>query len=290
MSWQSVLPGMLEKASVVNVASVPHRSPFRYPGGKTWLVPLIRKWLTSLSEQPNTLGEPFCGGAIVGLSTLFEGLVKRLILVELDDDVAAVWETMLNGNARELVAKIAGFVLTRESVEDALNADPRASLDRAFVTILRNRVQRGGILAPGASLMKDGEAGHGIASRWYPQTLQGRIEAIHSRRSAIRFIHGDGMASLRHNAHRKDMVFFIDPPYTVAGHRLYAHSDINHEELFRIASQLQGDFLMTYDEAEPIGELAQRFGFDVHSVPMKNTHHRVMHELLIGRDLSWARA
>ena len=23
----------------VNVASVPHRSPFRYPGGKTWLVP-----------------------------------------------------------------------------------------------------------------------------------------------------------------------------------------------------------------------------------------------------------
>lgn len=25
---------------VVNVASVPQRSPFRYPGGKTWLVPL----------------------------------------------------------------------------------------------------------------------------------------------------------------------------------------------------------------------------------------------------------
>ena len=28
---------------VVNVASVPHRSPFRYPGGKTWLVPRIRQ-------------------------------------------------------------------------------------------------------------------------------------------------------------------------------------------------------------------------------------------------------
>ncbi len=24
---------------IVNVASVPQRSPFRYPGGKTWLVP-----------------------------------------------------------------------------------------------------------------------------------------------------------------------------------------------------------------------------------------------------------
>lgn len=28
---------------VVNVASVPQRSPFRYPGGKTWLVPVVRK-------------------------------------------------------------------------------------------------------------------------------------------------------------------------------------------------------------------------------------------------------
>ena len=31
----------------VNVASVPQRSPFRYPGGKTWLIPHIRRWLTS---------------------------------------------------------------------------------------------------------------------------------------------------------------------------------------------------------------------------------------------------
>lgn len=27
---------------VINVATVPLRSPFRYPGGKTWLVPRIR--------------------------------------------------------------------------------------------------------------------------------------------------------------------------------------------------------------------------------------------------------
>ncbi len=37
---------------VVNVAMVPMRSPFRYPGGKTWLVPRIREWLGSLPKQP----------------------------------------------------------------------------------------------------------------------------------------------------------------------------------------------------------------------------------------------
>jgi len=30
---------------VINVASVPQRSPFRYPGGKTWLIPTIGELL-----------------------------------------------------------------------------------------------------------------------------------------------------------------------------------------------------------------------------------------------------
>src|SRR3954453_16467871 len=46
----------------VNVASVPQRSPFRYPGGKTWLVPYIRSWLTSKKAVPCILVEPFAGG------------------------------------------------------------------------------------------------------------------------------------------------------------------------------------------------------------------------------------
>ena len=33
------------RVPVVNVASVPQRSPLRYPGGKTWLIPHIREWL-----------------------------------------------------------------------------------------------------------------------------------------------------------------------------------------------------------------------------------------------------
>lgn len=64
---------------VINVASVPHRSPFRYPGGKTWLVPYIRQWLTYLTPRPAILGEPFAGGAIVGLSALFDEHKKGCI-------------------------------------------------------------------------------------------------------------------------------------------------------------------------------------------------------------------
>lgn len=274
---------------VVNVASVPQRSPFRYPGGKTWLIPHVRRWLGSLPNKPRVFCEPFCGGASAGLAVLFDGLVGQLLLVELDGDVAAVWQTILNGEARKLIERIGQFKVSHESVRFVLNGPHKTLLDRAFATMLRNRVQRGGILAPGASLMKHGENGRGLASRWYPQTLNRRIEDILSRKDNITFIHGDGIECMRKYAERADIAFFIDPPYTVAGRRLYTYSEIDHKELFRVASTLHGDFLMTYDDAQPIRDLAAQFGFDTHVVLMKNTHHRIMTELLIGRNLGWAR-
>jgi DNA adenine methylase len=47
---------------VVNVASVPQRSPFRYPGGKTWAIPIIKKWLKQTGTPVPLLVEPFAGG------------------------------------------------------------------------------------------------------------------------------------------------------------------------------------------------------------------------------------
>lgn len=274
---------------VINVAAVPHRSPFRYPGGKTWLVPHVRAWLRSLSPRPHEFVEPFAGGAIVGLSALFEGLTEFLTLIELDEDVAAVWRVLLNGGAYALARKITGFDVRLGTVRAVLEAEPATLVDRAFATIVRNRVQRGGIMAPGASLMKRGENGKGLTSRWYAQTLRKRIEAIARMKEQITFICGDGLSFIRRHADRSDTAFFIDPPYTVAGRRLYKHPTIDHEELFRLASTIQGDFLMTYDNAPEVRRLARRMGFDVQEVAMKNTHHTIMRELLIGRCLNWAR-
>jgi DNA adenine methylase len=281
--------GKMDKLKVVNVASVTHRSPFRYPGGKTWLVPRVRQWIDSLGKKPDEFIEPFAGGGIVGLSMVFDDLVGHATFVELDADIAAVWRTMLNGGGPELAERIGAFDVSIPSVRGVLDTAHRKLIDRAFATIIRNRMQRGGIMAPGASLMREGENGRGLASRWYPETLKRRILDIVRVKKRISFVQGDGIEVIRKNSRRNDAVFFIDPPYTVAGRRLYAHSEIDHEELFRVTSKVSGDFLMTYDNAPPIMELAKKYGFDTHEVAMKNTHHAVMSELLIGRNLDWSR-
>jgi DNA adenine methylase len=48
-----------------------------------------------------------------------------------------------------------------------------------------------------------------------------------------------------------------------------------------------GYIKITYDEAEEVMELARQRNFQMRLIPMKNTHHARMCELVIGRDLSW---
>ena len=280
---------------VVNVASVPQRSPFRYPGGKTWLVPRARHWLASLPSRPKTFIEPFAGGAIIGLTVAFEQLADLVILVEKDEQVAAVWHTIINteNGAQWLAGQIEAFYMTPDSVRNVLASKPVSVREEAFRTIVQNRVSHGGILAPGAGVIKNGENGKGILSRWYPLTLAKRIMDIHRIRERLRFVRGDGIEVMRSYAPKKDAAFFIDPPYTAstkkAGTRLYTYRQLDHEQLFDRASRVKGDFLMTYDDADEVRSLALAYRFETRLVAMSNTHHTTMNELLIGRDLDWVR-
>lgn len=273
----------------VNVAAVPQRSPFRYPGGKTWLIPYIRSWLTSKSSRPNLLIEPFAGGAIIGLTAGFERLAEHVLLIEYDANVASVWHTIFSGQAIWLADSICRFKLTKENVLRVLQHEPIHQRERAFATILKNRVQRGGIMASGAGLVKNGENGRGLCSRWYPETLARRILEIAHLRERFSFIEGNGIETIRRHADVKEAAFFVDPPYTIAAKRLYQHWQVDHRELFGLLSEVKGDVLLTYDNTHEIVSLAREFGFETEAVAMKNTHHAKMTELLIGKDLGWLR-
>ncbi len=271
----------------INVSSVPQRSPFRYPGGKTWLVPYIRDWLRSRYKQPNRLIEPFPGGAIVSLTVGFEGLARHVIFSELDSEVAAVWRVILNGQSEWLASKILNFDLSEQAARDIFQGKSMELRDKAFRCILRNRVQRGGIMAWGAGLVKTGENGKGISSRWYPETLARRIREINSMKDRFSFVQGDGFDLIREHQSASDTAFYIDPPYTKAARRLYSAWQVDHLDLFLQLSRCKGDFLMSYDNTTEVVSLAEKFGFQYRPITMKNTHHANMTELLIGRNLGW---
>lgn len=270
----------------VNVASIPMRSPFRYAGGKTWFIPYIRQWLKHYKGNIDFI-EPFAGGGIVSLTVAFENLAKSILMVEKDEDVAAVWKAILGNDYRWLADKIISFEVTAGAANKIFSSRPTSTKNRAFQTILRNRLQHGGILAPGAGLIKNGENGKGIKSRWYPGTLKKRIYDIQDVRNKITFIEGDAFDIIKGNIRNNNAAFFIDPPYTIAGRRLYNYYQIDHEYLFELVRDTAGDVIMTYDDAREIQDLALKFNFNIKRVIMKTTHHRTKYELVIGKNLDW---
>lgn len=275
-----------QQTKVVNVASVPQRSPFRYPGGKTWLIPTVREWLRQDSNKKNLI-EPFAGGGIVSLTAAFENLADQITMVELDEEVAAVWEIILNDKNEWLADRILNFELSHENVNKELSNPNKEIKDIAFCTILKNRVFHGGIIAKGSGMLKNGENGKGIASRWYAKTLADRIRAINFIKHKIQFLQTDAFKVIEQNSDNRNAYFFIDPPYTIAGKRLYTYFDIDHEQLFYLTSKIQGKFMLTYDDTEEIRALANKYNLDSRTIPMKTTHHLKKNEIIISDNFDW---
>ena len=269
---------------VVNVASVPQRSPLRYPGGKTWLVPQIRKWLAKLDPRPELFIEPFAGGCIASLTAVMDGYVDRALLCDRDPELSNLWRCILNDTDR-LAQQVESFSPTPDNVRAVFDDDNTSDFESAFRTLLRNRVNRGGIIAKGASTMNKGENGNGLASRWYAKTLATRIRTIGSYANHFEYVRSDGIDLVERYQDRQSAVFFIDPPYTAAGKRagkrLYTFNEIDHESLFERVSAVKAPFMMTYDENDEVIDMALRRGFHLSRVAMKNSHHTVMYELLI---------
>ena len=271
---------------ITNVSSVPQRSPFRYPGGKTWLVPTARKWF-SQADSESYLIEPFAGGGIISLTAIAECYFNHVTMVELDDDVAAAWETILSDNCQWLVKQISSLSVTAENVNVIILHSIDGIKERGLATIVRNRTNHGGILANGAGMIKTGENGRGLSSRWYPGTLIKRIIDINRMRNWITFIHGDGFSIIEKNLNNANCYFFIDPPYTIAGRRLYNHYDVNHRRIFELASQMKGHFLLTYDDTLEVRQWIKEYGLSYITIPMQTTHLVTKNELLISDNFEW---
>ena len=76
-------------------------------------MPMLRQWLADHSPRASILVEPFSGGAAASLMAANENLVDEAHFAELDEDVAATWQSVLNGRATWLADQIREFKIGR---------------------------------------------------------------------------------------------------------------------------------------------------------------------------------
>ena len=91
------------------------------------------------SNNYKTLIEPFAGGGIVSLTAAFENLANEIVMIELDNEVAAVWEVIVNGDYEWLADQIFSFDLTAKHANEILQKEDKTLREQAFSIILKKQ-------------------------------------------------------------------------------------------------------------------------------------------------------
>lgn len=235
-------------------------SPLRYPGGKSALAGLFADLISGLGIRDCTYVEPYAGGAGAGVALLREGLVRRLVINDIDPAVHAFWSLVVDP-AAGLADWIAEVPLTmdewRKQRDVYRSKTPdRSALGRAFFYL--NRTNRSGVLNAGVIGGQAQTGAYKIDARFNRQTLAERVQAIGDLRSGIEVTALDGRTVIQKHARRKTSFLYIDPPYVQAGSQLYlnAFEARDHEALAQAVGQMRGaHWLMTYDESAFIRHL-----------------------------------
>lgn len=77
------------------------------------------------------------GGGSVSLSACMERLADLSIMVELDDEVASVWKTILSDDCEWLMEQIRNFVLVKENILELMERNDKNIKEQALLTIIK---------------------------------------------------------------------------------------------------------------------------------------------------------
>lgn len=241
-------------------------SPLRYPGGKTQL----SKHIASIIKRNDLLGgtyaEPYAGGAGVAVYLLLFGHVREIHINDIDHSVYAFWYS-LKEQPDELCKKIRETPVTIDNwhIQKAIqqHQEDYDIFDIGFSTFFLNRTNRSGILKGGIIGGQNQDGIYKLDCRYNKANLIERIERIAKHKEHIHISNLDAIEFLTANKEvfgDKTLVY-LDPPYYNKGQQLYinyyTHND--HVRLKEYVSQLEGNWIITYDDAEEIKELYRSF-------------------------------
>lgn len=230
-------------------------SPFRYPGGKSRMIDYLYNEL--MKNKCETLYSPFCGGASYELAMLDGGVVKKLVINDLDYGIWSVWWTILH-MPDELIYRINNIVpthkdyfLAQKQIKAGFNGlNP---IDAAWATLMVNRLAYSGISLANPLGGKQG-AKEQLLSRWNPSKLIRQIQHIAKFHNQIELHCEDAFEFMVEAYWDNKGCLFIDPPYLEKGDSLYPVK-FTYEQHLELSTHLNllysgvpgANIIVTYD-------------------------------------------
>lgn len=162
------------------------KTPLRYPGGKSVLSAYV-SGLIDTSGCGGTYVEPYAGGAGIALRLLAEGKVSGIVINDMDVNVHAFWDAVVNDHARFMQL----FDRVEPTIEQwhhwrAVLRDPVSELERGFAFFFLNRTCRSGVVTAGVigGLAQKGR--YRVDARYNKSALRDKLELWGAMRTGSR--------------------------------------------------------------------------------------------------------
>lgn len=239
-----------------------YNSPLRYPGGKGQLLGYVKRILLDNHLSGGHYAEPYAGGASVALGLLFDEVVVKIHINDLDRHIWSFWASVLN-DTDALCAKIKATDITVEEWNKQRTIFQHETeysvLDVGFSTFFLNRVNRSGILRGGVIGGKEQKGTWKLDARFNKSELIARIVRIAKYRSRIALYNLDAEDFLRDivSTLAAKSLTYLDPPYYVKGQDLYTnfYQQADHARIASIMKTFAKPWIISYDWHKEINRL-----------------------------------
>lgn len=229
---------------------------FRYPGGKTRLLPILENVIGQVLADGDDFHDVFVGGGSVLVRVAQTHPKSRLFANDLDPLMYAFWKTVVGDpdDFDDLSARMR-VVPTIDQFVELRSQTPETQVDKAYQAVFFNRTTFSGMRRSGpiGGYDTQGETKWKVSCRYNPNRLVNELRQLRILLlGRLSVFCEDGSVYTRHT---RDYMY-LDPPYYAQGKALYpvAMTDEDHTAL-AAALRHHGRWLLSYDDAPTVRQL-----------------------------------
>lgn len=241
-------------------------TPLRYPGGKSKIANYMKLVFEINKIRDGVYIEPYAGGAGVALALLFDDYASEIYINDLNLSIYSFWFCVLN-YTDDLCSLIRETPVNTEEWERQSDLQNRSTeisiLELGFSTFFLNRTNRSGIISKAGIIGgKDQSGKWKIDARYNTDDLIKRIRYISKYSSRISLSNFDAGDFIKGNVSQiPNSIFYLDPPYYIAGQELYASFYIgdDHRDISESIKSLERPWIVSYDNHREIRKLYEGY-------------------------------
>jgi DNA adenine methylase len=231
-------------------------SPFRYPGAKNKLLPILRQHIDEVASWEHFC-DAFVGGGCVLLDVASRYPKMKLWVNDKDYWMSSFWKVVSRRDDKQMLQllKLMEQYPTLEHFYKLKETPATDEVEAAYRAVFFNRTTFSGILTSGPIGGKDQKSQYTVDCRWNYNKLKEKILACHkllAERTEVDckdFKHYYPLTNSNYPT-------YIDPPYYHKGDALYPErmTDEDHKYLANILNG-RPNWILSYDDCPEIRKL-----------------------------------